>query len=223
MKQQTTTTQQQQNVVRQQREELKEELAQHYANLPRTGAPRRRRVVLLILGIVGVCVLVLSLLIFWPAPSQTGVGGLPPGANAPDFSLPVYGGSGIGATITLKSLRGHPVVLNFWSESCLPCLSEVPYLQRVYSHNAAGGAFALLGINQSDPKDDIGLFGADYHITYPLLFDPGLAVNIAYDVSAIPQTFFIDSNGVVRFVVLQPLTPATMQQGLAAVGVTLKA
>jgi len=164
---------------------------------------------------------VFSLLALWPASGQTSVGGLPPGSAAPNFTLPIYGGGGTGQSVSLLALRGHPVVLNFWSESCQPCLSEVPYLQRVYSDNAAHGAFALLGIDQADPKDDIAPFGQRYHVTYPLLFDANGTINQTYNVTAIPFTFFLDSHGIIRYVVLQPLTPATMQQGLAAVGITL--
>jgi cytochrome c biogenesis protein CcmG/thiol:disulfide interchange protein DsbE len=211
-------------LARRQREELKEELAQHYASLPRRRSAKSRRVTFAILGFVALIVVVFSLLVFWPSSGKTSVGGLPVGSAAPNFSLPIYGGAGIGQTVNLQSLRGHPVVLNFWSESCQPCLSEVPYLQRTYAGNtarAAQGSFILLGIDQADPKDDIAPFGARYHVTYPLLFDANGTVNQLYNVTAIPFTFFIDSSGVIRYVVLQPLTPTTMKQGLAAIGVTI--
>lgn len=213
-------------LARRQREELKEELANHYASLPRRRSAKSRRVTFGILGFIALIVVVFSLLVFWPSSGQSSVGGLPVGSAAPNFSLPIYGGTGIGQTVDLRSLRGHPVVLNFWSESCQPCLSEVPYLQRVYANSASGGsqsAFTLLGIDQADPNVDIRTFGERYHVTYPLLFDANGAVNQRYNVTAIPFTFFIDSSGVIRYVVLQPLTPTTMKQGLAAVGITLQA
>lgn len=206
-------------VAREQRRELKEELAAQYASRPRKSI-RHRRVIFMVLGGIGLLVIVFSLLAFWPAPAQTPTGGVPIGTGAPDFHLPVYGGESAGSTISLASLRGHPVVLNFYSESCQPCLAEVPYLERVYTGFDASSQFALLGINQSDPKDDIRAFGNQYHVTYPLLFDGSGNVNMQYGVTAIPTTYFIDSRGVVRFVVIQPLTPATMKQGLASVGIT---
>ncbi len=206
------------SVAREQRRELKEELAAQYANRPRKPI-RRRRVIFLVLGGIALLVAVFSLLAFWPAPAQTPTGGVPVGTDAPDFHLPVYGGGATGSAISLAALRGHPVVLNFYSESCQPCLAEVPYLERVYKSFDANGQFALLGINQSDPKDDIRTFGKQYSVTYPLLFDGSGNVNIQYGVTAIPTTYFIDSRGLVRFVVVQPLTPATMKQGLASVGI----
>ena len=78
----------------------------------------------------------------------------------------------------------------------------------------------LVGVNQADPKDDIRTFGTNYHVTYPLLFDAGNAVDQQYNVTAIPTTYFIDRNGFVRSVFVQPLTPETMKQGLASVGVS---
>jgi cytochrome c biogenesis protein CcmG/thiol:disulfide interchange protein DsbE len=121
--------------------------------------------------------------------------------------------------MSLVALRGHPVVLNFYSESCQPCLAEVPYLERVYKSFDAGGQFALLGVNQSDPREDIRSFGETFQVTYPLLFDASGNVNQQYGVTAIPTTYFIDSHGIVRSVIVQPLTPATMKQGLASVGI----
>jgi peroxiredoxin len=97
----------------------------------------------------------------------------------------------------------------------------MPYLERVYTRYAAQGEFGLLGINQADPKDDIAPFGRQYRITYPLLFDPGGTVNAAYNVTAIPTTYFIDSHGIIRSVFVTQLSPKTMRQGLASVGITL--
>jgi peroxiredoxin len=223
MAQSTRASQQEQTLARQQREELKRELAEHYARLPRRRAARSRKITFVILGIIAAFGVVISLLVFWPSSGASSVGGLPDGTAAPGFQLPVYGGGDIGQTIGLQSLRGHPVILNFWSESCQPCLSEVPYLQRFYTAHAAQSSFALLGINQADPKSDISIFGKTYDVTYPLLFDAGGMVNREYNVTAIPLTFFLDSKGVIRNVVLQPLTPQTMQQGLAAVGLHFQA
>ncbi len=123
--------------------------------------------------------------------------------------------------IDLHALRGHPVLLNFWSESCPPCRVEMPYLERTYTQYAAHGEFTLLGIDQADPKEDIAPFGREFKISYPLLFDPGDKVNVAYGVTAIPTTYFIDSAGIVRSAFVTQLSPKTMRQGLASVGMVI--
>ncbi len=215
---------QEQALARIQRQELKAELADNYAQLPRRPRKRRRIITFIVLGMLALLVGIFGWLVLLPSPTQQPVAGVAIGATAPDFTLPIYGGSsgGVGGSIELHALRGHPVILNFWSESCLPCRSEFPYLERIYSQLGAQGQFSLLGINQADPKDDISRFGADFAITYPLLFDKGGATNADYAVTAIPTTYFIDSSGIVRSVFVQPLTPQTMRQGLSSVGISMQ-
>src|SRR5690242_18978394 len=109
-------------LARQQRDELKRELEEHYASLPRRSSARSRRITFVILGIIAAFAVVISVLAFWPSSGASSVGGMPSGRAGPPFLLPVYGGGDAGQTINLRALRGHPVILNFWSESCQPCL-----------------------------------------------------------------------------------------------------
>jgi len=210
-----------QDLARMQRKELRAELADNYARLPRRPRNRRRIITFGVLGIIALMVGIFGWLVLQPSSTLQPVAGVAIGTEAPNFTLQMYGGSGMGATVNLSALRGHPVILNFWSESCTPCLQEVPYLERFYSQYRAQRQFALLGINQADPKDDIATFGANFHVTYPLLFDTGGIINTTYAVTAIPTTYFIDSSGIVRSVFVQPLTPQTMQQGLSSVGISI--
>ena len=210
---------QEQQLARIQRQELKTELASNFANRSRRPRNRRRTITLVVLGVIALLAGIFGLLVLLPSPVQQPTGGVAVGAAAPEFVLPIYGGAGKGS-IDLHALRGHPVVLNFWSESCAPCRTEVPFLRDTYKQYGAG-KFTLVGINQGDPKDDIATFGKDFRVTYPLLFDKGDNVNIAYGVTAIPTTYFIDSNGIVRSVFVEQLTPKTMRQGLASVGISM--
>ena len=210
-----------QDLARMQRKELKAELADNCARLLRRPRNRRRIITFGMLGIIALLAGIFGWLVLLPSPSQQQVAGVAIGTKAPDFTLQIYGGNDIGTTVKLSALHGHPVILNFWSESCAPCLQEVPYLERFYSHAGSQRQFTLLGVNQADPKDDIAKFGADYHVTYPLLFDKGGVINAKYTVTAIPTTYFIDSSGIVRSVFVQPLTPQTMQQGLSSVGMSV--
>ena len=210
-----------QELARMQRKELKTELADNYAHLPRKPRNRRRIITFSVLGIIALLAGIIGWLVLLPSSSQQSVAGVAIGTEAPNFTLQIYGGSDIGTSVNLSALRGHPVILNFWSESCIPCLQEVPYLERFYSQYGALHQFALLGINQADPSDDIAKFGANFHVTYPLLFDKGGIINAKYVVIAIPTTYFIDSRGIVRSVFVQPLTPRTMQQGFSSVGMSM--
>lgn len=214
------TTKAEQILAREQRQELRDELTEIFAKRPRMPGNRRRVITFSVLGVIALLVIIFTTLVLWPASAQQPHGGVAVGAPAPTFTLPIEAGPGKG-TISLQNLRGHPVVINFWSESCQPCLSEVPYLRGIYAQYSASGAFSLLGVNQADPRGDISTFGRTFHVNYPLLFDSGSDVNIAYGVTSLPMTYFIDSNGIVRFVAPQQLTPELMQRGLAAIGITI--
>ena len=219
MAQKISKVQQERQMAQAERQDLKAELAEQAANRPRRPAHRRRKITLIVFVVIAALVGLTSVLTLLPSstPSSQGV---PVGSVAPPFTLPIYGG-GLSGTIQLQALRGHPAVLNFWSESCIPCRAEMPFLERTYTQYAAHGEFGLLGINQADPRDDIAPFGREYRITYPLLFDPGGTVNAAYIVTAIPTTYFIDSQGIVRSVFVTQLSPKTMRQGLASVGIVI--
>jgi cytochrome c biogenesis protein CcmG/thiol:disulfide interchange protein DsbE len=212
---------QEQQVARTQRRDLEAELAEQYAQLPRRPRNRRRTAALLVFAAIAVLVGLYGLLVLLPSPAQTPMAGVAVGKAAPDFTLPILGGANSGGSITLRTLHGHPVVVNFWSESCIPCRAEVPYLQRTYAQYASHGEFTLLGINQADPRDDIATFGRQFKVTYPLLFDKGSAVNTAYGITAIPTTYLIDGHGIVRAASITQLTPALMKRGLAAIGVSI--
>lgn len=207
-------------LARKQRQELRDELTENFAQRPRMPRNRQRIITFSVLGAIALLAIIFITLVLLPASAQQPHGGVAVGSAAPEFSLPVQGGPGTG-NINLSSLRGHPVVLNFWSESCLPCNAEVPYLRSLYAQYKTSGAFTLLGVDVGDPRGDIRGFGQRFSVNYSLLFDPGSKTDVAYGITSLPQTYFIDSSGVVRFVVPQQLTPQTMQQGLQAIGVTL--
>jgi cytochrome c biogenesis protein CcmG/thiol:disulfide interchange protein DsbE len=219
-KPQKNTDKEEQLLAREQRQELKDELTQNFAQSVRQPGNRQRILTFSVLGVVALLAVFFGVLILLPASAQAPHGGVAVGAAAPEFRLPIQGGVGKG-TIDLRSLRGHPVVINFWSETCQPCNAEVPYLRNLYTRYSANGAFVLLGIDQSDPQVDIQSFGQRFQVNYPLLFDANSAVNMAYGVTSLPQTYFIDSNGIVRYVVPQQLTPQAMQQGLQTINVSI--
>ena len=218
MTQKLTKEKEEQQTARTQRQELKAELAEELAKRPHN---RRRRIAFIVFAVIAIFAAIFSWLVLLPSPTDVPGGGIAVGAPAPEFKLPIYGGVGDGY-IDLHALRGHPVVINFYSENCPHCKLEVPILERVYAQYGAIGEFSLIGINQADPKDDIRSFGTQFRLTYPLLFDEGNRVNETYGVTAIPVTYFIDSNGIVRTVFRTQMTPQMIQRGLASVGIVIQ-
>ena len=109
---------------------------------------------------------------------------------APDFTLKTFEGT----TISLRALRGNPVVLNFWASWCPPCRLEAPLLERVWRVNKKRGV-AFIGVDLQDREEDALRFIREFDITYPNAPDPTGEVSISYGVSGLPVTFFVSREG----------------------------
>ena len=102
-----------------------------------------------------------------------------------------------GTPFDLTTLRGHPVLLNFWGPSCAPCVEEMPLLAKLAAKHAADG-FMVVGILTDDPVEPARAFVVDHGATWPTVIDPGGALKRTYQVIGRPQSFYIDRNGVYR-------------------------
>ena len=123
---------------------------------------------------------------------------VPPGKKAPLFSLPVANGKS-GETISLAGLKGNVVVLDFWSTSCPPCIRGMSILKRLHvKYNQKG--VKIIGVNvEGAYSERIREFAHSLDIPFPLLMDRSLKVAEKYGISALPTTFIIDRNGVIRY------------------------
>jgi cytochrome c biogenesis protein CcmG, thiol:disulfide interchange protein DsbE len=135
------------------------------------------------------------------------------GRPAPAFALAPVGG---GALVTSETLRGKPLVLNFWATWCAPCLEEHETLSRTAAARAADVQF--LGIVYEDEEDRVKAFQRRYGATFPSLLDPEGKAAIAYGVAGVPETYFIDAEGIIRAKYAFPLDPARMAENLRKVG-----
>jgi cytochrome c biogenesis protein CcmG, thiol:disulfide interchange protein DsbE len=126
-------------------------------------------------------------------PTAPSISAAPPvGRRAPDFSLPLFSGG----TFRLQSLKGKPVLLNFWASWCVPCREETSLLVRLHRIYGTRG-IAFVGVNVEDEERAARAFVAQYHVDYPLVRSMDEAVIDAYAVPGIPTTVFIGANGVV--------------------------
>jgi cytochrome c biogenesis protein CcmG, thiol:disulfide interchange protein DsbE len=115
----------------------------------------------------------------------------PTTGGLPAVTLPCLGG---GRDVDLAGLRGRPTVLNFWSQTCGPCRTESPILQRV--HQTAGARVQVLGIDWQDPRPAYALgFARELGLTYPQLADPDAATRAPLRITALPVTLFVDASG----------------------------
>ena len=129
---------------------------------------------------------------------------------AEDFSLKSFDGE----TIQLSDLRGKVVVLNFWSSWCVACKKEAPVFQRVWQSHQDKDV-VILGVNIWDKEEQATGFLAEQGITYPNGTPEG---NLAaeYGLTGIPETFVIDTEGMIVRRWLGPMTDAELSALIAA-------
>ena len=131
------------------------------------------------------------------------------GGPAPNFTLRRLEGGG---TLELASLRGHPVVLNFWASWCVPCKAEAATLQREWMQYRKQG-IVFVGVDYHDVASDARTFLAHHGITYPTVQDGSGKVGDRYGITGVPETFFVDRKGrLVGVHVLGPITEAKFAQ-----------
>lgn len=99
--------------------------------------------------------------------------------------------------VRLSDYKGKVVVLRFWSGTCAACLTEMPQIEKIYQEYRDDG-FVMLGVNMGDSKDQIQTFAADLGISYPVLLDELSITAKRYGVFAVPTSFVVDREGIVR-------------------------
>ncbi|MHB9032267.1 MAG: TlpA family protein disulfide reductase [Anaerolineae bacterium] len=115
------------------------------------------------------------------------------GKQAPDLALPDINGK----IVWLADLRGKIVIVTFWATWCTPCRAELPELVGVYQKLQERG-IEILAINVGESPDQVNAFVTDLGIKFPVLLDAkGFAV-YAFGVHAIPTSFIVDRDGILR-------------------------
>ena len=117
--------------------------------------------------------------------------------------------------VSLRELRGSPVVLNFWASWCVPCRDEAPVLERAWRRQGSDGAL-FVGLNQQDITDDSLAFTRQLGVTYLNIRDRGNSVARRYGVSGLPETFFIDRSGHVVGHVIGVVSARQLRAGITA-------
>jgi cytochrome c biogenesis protein CcmG/thiol:disulfide interchange protein DsbE len=131
--------------------------------------------------------------------------------TAPAFSLPALGAADPG-TVSLSQYAGKPLIVNFFASWCVPCQRETPLIAGLYKANA--GHVAILGVDSNDTTAKATAFVQAKGVSYPVGVDPQFITASAYNVDALPQTFFLDSRHRIVFRVIGAVTRAQLEQGV---------
>jgi thiol-disulfide isomerase/thioredoxin len=136
----------------------------------------------------------------------------PAGSAAPTFSLARVGGG----SIDLSSLRGHVVVVNFFATWCPPCRAETPDLNAAEKRYSRDGVI-FVGVDDRESAQLVSVWANKNGVKYRLALDGDGKVEERYDVRAIPTTYVLDRNGIVRYRQVDQLDAPTMTLALDAV------
>ena len=113
------------------------------------------------------------------------------GSQAPAFTLPRLEGPG---SVSLASLRGHPVVLNFWASWCKPCKAEARVLEQNWQRYRSRGV-RFVGVDYHDLGSEARRFVSAHGLTFPMLDDGPGSVTGSYGISQVPETYVLNADG----------------------------
>ncbi|MEP7241296.1 MAG: DsbE family thiol:disulfide interchange protein [Devosia sp.] len=121
---------------------------------------------------------------------------------APEASLPAVAGLSVPGFDTAR-LRGQVTVVNVFASWCIPCRDEHKVLERLKAETGV----ALFGINQKDQPDQAAAFLAELGNPYDAIgADASGRASIDWGVYGVPETFVVDTAGIIRFKHTGPLS-----------------
>jgi len=164
-------------------------------------APRRRRNLYLGLALLVLAVL-FGVMAYGLRPKTST---LLQGNPAPNFELTAFNGEFKDQHFALADMKGEVVVLNMWASWCVECEKEAAALEQGWRDYRERGVM-FVGVDYLD-TDTAGLaYLQRFGITYPNGPDIGSRIFQAYQSTGVPETFFIDRQGVIQYVQIGPLT-----------------
>jgi len=153
---------------------------------------------------VGVAVILIGATVGSGAPARTDLG------QAKNFTLSELGHPG--QQLSLRSMTGRPVIVNFFASWCTPCQRETPLIARFYQ--ARRGTVRIVGIDVNDQASAATSFIDKSGVTYPVAVDPlPMKTATAYRLPGLPATFFLNARHVIVKRVFGAVTQAELDSG----------
>ena len=171
-------------------------------------------VVLVISAIIGI----LSLgLVFDPSTSTNAL----LGKKANDFKVVLLQGEDSasppsGTNMSLSDFKGSPLILNFWASWCVSCRHEAAVMEAFWKKHKRSGV-KMVGIAIQDTPEAAMKFAKYFGKTYILGFDEEGKAGIDYGVTGVPETFFIDRNGIIQHKEAGPVGMELLERMLAKI------
>lgn len=133
--------------------------------------------------------------------NRTQQGSAKTGKAAPDFSFTTFDGD---QSFKLSDLRGKVVVINFWASWCKPCEQEAADLEAAWRFYQDRGDVIFIGVDYVDTEPEARAYLKKFGITYPNGPDLGTKISQAFRITGVPETYFVDRDGILQFVQIGP-------------------
>lgn len=115
------------------------------------------------------------------------------GYLAPNFRLTNLHGE----EVSMASLEGKVVFINFWATWCGPCRAEMPSMEALY-HDFKGKGLEILAVSSDmEGASAVQPFVQRLGLSYPILLDTDFRVDDKYLIQSVPTTVLVDKNGVI--------------------------
>lgn len=137
-------------------------------------------------------------------------GTVQPGDQVPDFSLTLYSSYEYNgqSAVKISDLRGKVIFINFWASWCKPCEQEAPSLEQAWEYYQPSGKVVFLGIDYVDTEIPARAFLKKFNNTYPNGPDIGTVISQIFRIKGVPETYIIDTNGIISYVKIGPFLNA---------------
>ncbi len=140
------------------------------------------------------------------------------GQPAPDFTVEFFNGyEWEGRPVSnLDEMRGQPIVLNFWASWCVECRYESDAFEAAWQRHKDDG-LVFLGVAYADVEPNSIDYMNEFNLTYPHAPDLGTDISQEYEITGVPETFFIDRDGTIRYVHIGPMNESTLEAAIAEI------
>ena len=132
------------------------------------------------------------------------------GHQAPDFTLRDLDGN----LVRLSDLRGKAVFINFWATWCPPCRAEMSEIEAVHQEYKDQGV-VVLSVDVSEPESTVRQYIQQGGFSWTTVLDSTGEVARDYQIAAIPTSFFLDKEGIIRAVNIGAMTKRAVEAKLA--------
>ncbi|HEX2697151.1 MAG TPA: TlpA disulfide reductase family protein [Anaerolineales bacterium] len=180
-------------------------------NAPRRGVPIWAQIIIWVL-LVGLLVIIAFQL------NHTQQGNVQPGQAIQDLSLSLYSGYELNqqTQFNLADYRGKVVVINFWASWCKPCEQEAAHMETAWQYYKDKDVI-FIGVDYLDTESEARAYLEKFGITYPNGPDLGRKVSRLFRIQGVPETYFIDKNGVLQYTQTGPFLDQVDNQGKVVV------